>query len=237
MKVLFVGPSLYASTWDTSFCHRRGPASQGDLARAVLDGATMIGLVDGYFGWRGAVWHKEILFALSRGVRVLGAASMGALRAAECARFGMEPIGNIADRFISGDLDDDAAVALTHASAEDNYRPLTEPLVDVLYRVEGLTVAGLLSHEEGEQIRNAAGAMFFQDRTIAAMLEGALGAQRAREVHPHYRASKSLKQSDAEALLLALRLEHPRETTDRSWQLETPTFWRQTLEKLQPTEA
>ena len=88
MKVLFAGPTLYG----TVVPGRRvagtdivclPPAQQGDIARAVLQGATVIGLVDGRYEDVAAPWHKEILFAIDQGVRMLGAASKGALRAAE----------------------------------------------------------------------------------------------------------------------------------------------------------
>ena len=52
-------------------------------------------IVDGEFGQSLSVWHKEILHALHRGIRVVGASSMGALRAAELDRFGMEGVGEI----------------------------------------------------------------------------------------------------------------------------------------------
>ncbi|MEJ0097006.1 MAG: TfuA-like protein [Bauldia sp.] len=53
------------------------------MSKAVLAGASVIGLVDGVFENVASVWHKEILYALSEGVQVFGAASMGALRAAD----------------------------------------------------------------------------------------------------------------------------------------------------------
>ncbi|RUX68847.1 hypothetical protein EN904_03020 [Mesorhizobium sp. M7A.F.Ca.CA.001.07.2.1] len=70
--------------------------------RAVLEGRKVIGLIDGLFESGPAVWHKEILFALDAGCRLLGAASMGALRAAECWQFGMIGIGK-SSRIISQD--------------------------------------------------------------------------------------------------------------------------------------
>ncbi len=234
MKVLFAGPSLFGSLISTAGLTLRGPAAQGDVARAVLAGASMIGLVDGYFGFKGAVWHKEILFALSRGLRVLGAASMGALRAAECAPFGMESVGVIAERFLSGALDDDAAVALTHASAEDGYRPLSEPLVDVEHRVQKLIGDGALSLTEGRRIEEVARALFFQDRTVETLLGSSLGASRAREVEPLYRAAPSLKQQDAEALVKILQAAEPASLPRRDWKLETPTLWARALARLQP---
>jgi hypothetical protein len=71
----------------------RPPAVQGDILDAVRAGVCAIGLIDGHFEFAAPVWHKEILFALSIRVRVLGAANRGALRASECAAFGMVGVG------------------------------------------------------------------------------------------------------------------------------------------------
>ena len=49
MRVLFVGPSLYGEAPDFTGIDVRSPARQGDIARAVLDGAGSIGLIEGYF--------------------------------------------------------------------------------------------------------------------------------------------------------------------------------------------
>ena len=65
----------------------------------------MIGLVDGRYEDIAAVWHKEILYAIEQGALVFGAASMGALRAAECADFGMIGVGAVFERYRSGELD------------------------------------------------------------------------------------------------------------------------------------
>ena len=88
--VLFVGPSYPPYALEEDFgadilaaLDVRGPARAGDVYRAVQDGAQMIGIVDGYFEVVPSIWHKEILFALKIGVHMLGASSMGALRAAE----------------------------------------------------------------------------------------------------------------------------------------------------------
>ncbi len=124
MKVLFAGPSLYGADYNRSGLDVRPPARQGDLHRAVLDGATAIGLIDGVFGFVPSVWHKEILFALKAGVHVLGAASLGALRAAECADFGMEPVGTIALSYLDGERIEDGDVCLAHAPEEMAFMPL-----------------------------------------------------------------------------------------------------------------
>ena len=63
------------------------PAAQGDivLAAHAFRPRAMV-LIDGQFEDRPAVRHKEILWALAQGIGMIGAASMGALRAAEIAR-------------------------------------------------------------------------------------------------------------------------------------------------------
>jgi hypothetical protein len=186
MRVLFAGPSLYGVAPDLSGIVLRDPAMQGDIAEAVLEGATAIGLVDGYFDAVAAPWHKEILFALASGVTMLGASSMGALRAAECASFGMRPIGAIAQAYCSGVLDDDAAVALSHGPKELGYPPLTEPLVDVQPTLAHLCQLGLLSKSEQRQLWDEANRLYFKDRTdeaIFSMLPGKLGDYRQHRVN------------------------------------------------------
>ena len=61
----------------------RPPARQGDVYRAALARPAIIGIIDGYFETMPTVWHKEILWAMAKGIHVYGAASIGALRAAE----------------------------------------------------------------------------------------------------------------------------------------------------------
>jgi len=73
----------------------RPPAGQGDLLRAALEYPPAIALIDGIFKDAPTVRHREILWALSAGIPVFGAASMGALRAAELHPFGMRGVGLI----------------------------------------------------------------------------------------------------------------------------------------------
>src|SRR5439155_25574779 len=71
------------------------PAAEGDVYRVARKRPQAIGIIDGYFQSTPPVRHKEILWAMSRGIHVFGSASMGALRAAELASFGMEGVGTI----------------------------------------------------------------------------------------------------------------------------------------------
>ena len=70
------------------------PVRQGDVYRTVVrHRPRAVGIIDGYFQPVPSVWHKEILWAMAQGVHVFGSASMGALRAAELAPFGMRGVG------------------------------------------------------------------------------------------------------------------------------------------------
>lgn len=225
MKVLFAGPSLSGADPDLTGIDLRPPAAHGDLAVAVLQGATSIGLVDGLFDAVAAVWHKEILFALSRGVRVLGASSMGALRVAECAAFGMVPIGEIAASYLDGSRDDDADVALAHGPAELGHAALTEPMVDVEATLAHLAGRGLLQPAEHRAILVRARGTFFAERTVATMLPPGLAA--LYETH-----RVRLKQRDA--LLLVEQLRRLPNTIDPppSWTMNASPMWRRRLAAL-----
>src|SRR5262245_46332423 len=59
---------------------------------------------------RGRCGTRRSCSPLSSGVAVAGAASIGALRSAECSAFGMVGIGKILRRFSAGELADDADV-------------------------------------------------------------------------------------------------------------------------------
>jgi len=78
-------------------------------------------LLDGVFHQSLAVWHKEIVYALLEDTIVIGAASMGALRAAEMHRYGVIGIGRVFEMYRDGE-EDDSLVAMTYDPA--TFRPL-----------------------------------------------------------------------------------------------------------------
>jgi len=128
--IIFIGPTGVGM--DLTGLEVRPPAQQGDITAAVLDGAKTIVLIDGYFSQNLSPWHKEILFAIENGCRVIGAASLGALRAIECERYGMEKAGVICDWYLDGTCTDDSEVALAHSDEADGYRHLSVPLVNII---------------------------------------------------------------------------------------------------------
>src|SRR5262245_59077732 len=113
--VVFSGPSLPRPQ---AAAHPglewRPPVRQGDVYRAARSKPALIGVIDGYFETVATVWHKDILWAMTQGIHVYGAASIGALRAAELADFGMKGVGSIFHQYHTGALADDDEVALLH---------------------------------------------------------------------------------------------------------------------------
>jgi len=140
MKI-FIGPS--GVDVDLSGFDVRPPAQQGDIASAVLEGKDTLILIDGYFMHTLSPWHKEILFAISKGCRVIGAASLGALRAVECNRYGMEGAGEIYEWYKDGTCIDDADVAVAHT--EGNYDNVSVPIVNLIATVNALNDKSLIN--------------------------------------------------------------------------------------------
>lgn len=238
MKVIFVGPSLSPPDRHAAGCTILPPAAQGDIARAVLAGASAVGLIDGVYETVAAVWHKEILFAIERGVRMLGAASMGALRAAECAAFGMEPVGEIANRYLDGTLDDDAAVAVLHAPREMDYLQLSEALVDAEATIAHLHDLQRISAAERRALEGSAAALFFKERTAKSIVSGARGvaAGRRPELLAAYQSHRiSLKQQDALLLMRRMATIRPKKPVlSPAWTLSQPESWRHLMADLNP---
>ena len=220
MKVLFAGPSLYGSDISLNGLEVRPPAAQGDVLAAVNDGATAIGLIDGEFGQRAAVWHKEILLALDQGIDVYGASSMGALRAAECAPFGMIPVGMIANAYLDGILDDDAAVALTMAPKEMGSMPLTEPQVDADATLDHLRELGVIDAMIHAGLVARSAMLHFTERTDYALLQ-----DRPELLDAYRQHHVSQKRLDAEELVRVLQA--ARQPVKRSnFRIESSVFWR-----------
>jgi hypothetical protein len=170
--VLFAGPTL--TTLDVEAADAldwRPPVAQGDVHRATRDHPWAIGIVDGYFECVPAVWHKEILWALHKGVHVFGAASMGALRAAELAAYGMVGVGEIAEAFRSGRLTDDDEVAVRHGPAETGYRAMSEALVNVRATMAAAVRAGISTEAQAAAVVTAGKRTFYAERTWPHLVE------------------------------------------------------------------
>jgi len=199
--VVFAGPSIFGI--DPTLLdglELQPPAGRGDILCAVTGGATAIGLLDGLFDTQPAVGHKEILYALSHRVPVLGAASMGALRAAECAAFGMIGMGGIFEEYAAGTRVADADVGVAHAPAELAYQPMSVALVDAEATLDALLDAQQIDGAMHQRLLDRTRRLHFKQRTWEAVL-----GTDARHLLERISLHPSRKTADALLLLERLR--------------------------------
>ncbi|WP_287238179.1 TfuA-like protein [Mesorhizobium sp.] len=176
--VVFLGPTMQqseaAGILDAIYLP---PAEQGSVVRAVREYLPRaIILIDGSFGTVPAVRHKEILWALAKGIPVFGAASIGAIRAAELAAVGMQGYGFIYRWYLQTPLADDDEVAVAMCPPELGAAPLSEALINIRLTLGRAMLAGLLSAQERRRIEELARRMHFVDRRYACLLAEARSA-------------------------------------------------------------
>lgn len=169
--IVFTGPTLGADEarkeLDAIYLP---PVAQGDVYRAALKQPRAIGIVDGYFDRVPSVWHKEILWAMSRGVAVFGSASMGALRAAELAPFGMIGVGRIFEDYRDGVIDADDEVAIEHGPPECGYRILSEPLVNIRQTLRQAEQDGVIASATASDLVRIATSLFYPQRSYSTLI-------------------------------------------------------------------
>jgi hypothetical protein len=212
------------------------PVTMGYVYDLMKRRPTTIAIVDGTFQNAPAVWHKEILFALSRGVRVIGSSSMGALRAAELAAFGMEGIGAIYEAFRDGIYNDDDEVAVAHAAREHGYRALSEAMVNIRAALATAAGRGLIGATTADRLIALAKKAFYPHRSWPELLQGARDAglpdAEIAALETFVRTEKpNQKREDAVLLLrhLAAGLPGERDSGVR-FTFESSWFWKQLVE-------
>ena len=187
------------------------PVKQGDLVSAITTyEPAVVAIIDGEFGQTLSVWHKEVLYALHRGIHVFGASSMGALRAAETDMYGAVGVGDIYRMYATGELTDDDEVALAHGTSEAAYRPLSEPLVNIRATLAAAVAASVIEPALADRLIAIEKAVFFPQRSYRHLFEmaaeqgeSAIALERLREF---VRTSHvDLKRRDAVALLETIR--------------------------------
>ena len=221
--VIFVGPTL--RDVQLPGAEVRPPAGVGDVLRASRERIARIAIIDGYFERMAAVWHKEILVALDRGIEVWGAASMGALRAAELDGFGMRGVGAIYRWFKRGVLTCDDEVAVAHLPGEVGYRQVSDALVNLRDGLARAAKRGIIAASTRDALIELARRPFYRERSWARLLNDARAAGlparqlTALEAWP----KPDRKAEDARLLITMLARTPPRRPrapkTPRTWAL------------------
>ncbi len=172
--IVYAGPSLSRREAEAALpgATLRPPVRRGDLYRDRERGGAVFVMLDGVFLQQEAVSPREVLDILADGALVVGAASMGALRAAECWPAGMRGIGAIYRLYRRGCLTSDDEVALVF-SPEDGYRPLSVPLINVRHALARAVRSGLLDRSAAGQAVRAAEETFYTERSWPGILAAA----------------------------------------------------------------
>jgi hypothetical protein len=161
------------------------PIEGGMLGCTQPRAGDVVVMIDGYYRDRPAVRHKEIMHLIHQGVRVVGAASMGALRAAELDGHGMVGVGRIYRMFKDGEICGDDEVAVRHGPAELGYRADSIALVNLRFGSQRAVAEGVVSPDTAAAVVAAAKDMVFDERTwprITADLQGRLSDAGRAEV-------------------------------------------------------
>jgi hypothetical protein len=208
------------------------PAAEGDIYRISLRRPKAIGLIDGFFQSTPAVRHKEILWAMSRGIHVFGSASMGALRAAELAAFGMEGVGVIFEWYRDGVLEDDDEVAIAHGPSEVGFAPGSEAMVDIRQTLRKAERIGIISRKSGKALEKIGKKLFYPDRNYPALLRSALECgvpkadlMRLEQWLPEGHVSQKREDALSMLRLMRQRLAEGLEPKTVSYSFENTSMW------------
>ena len=166
---VFAGPSLTPADREHDGFAWHEPAAAGDLLALLDEPPAKLCLIDGYFDRCAAPWHKEILLLMAAGTQVFGAASMGALRAAELEPFGMIGVGAIFAAYCGGRLTGDDEVALIHAPKRLGWAPLSVPMVEVRATLVQACRARAIDVALAKRVRGAVHDLHFEDRDWPTM--------------------------------------------------------------------
>lgn len=169
--VVFIGPSLSVDEVGRLLPDAvvLPPVAHGDLLRLDVAPGDRVLVIDGFFLQHPPVRHREILDLLDRGVTVAGAASMGALRAAELWPFGMRGVGEVFRLYRDGIVTGDDEVAVVHGPAEEGHRALSVPLVNIRVALRRAVAAGVLSDDEAGLLLGIGRDLPFRRRSYRAL--------------------------------------------------------------------
>ncbi|MCP4764956.1 MAG: hypothetical protein GY875_01660 [Gammaproteobacteria bacterium] len=208
MKIIaFAGPSIARDRVEAvANVEWRPPVSQGDVYQAAKSAPDVIAIIDGYFDGVPSVWHKEILWALSQGIEVYGASSMGALRAAELHPFGMRGVGEIFEAYRDAIYEDDDEVAVLHGPAELNYLPLSLPMVNARATIQSAATSSIITQAVADALIVIAKSIFYQQRDWREITRQARNLEVDSDQIAAFerwlpQGERDLKQQDAQCLL------------------------------------
>lgn len=231
--IVFVGPTIPRSEAESLLSAvYLPPASRGSVYSAAQSRPWAIAIIDGFFHRVPSVLHKEILWAMSRGIHVYGSSSMGALRAAELSPFGMVGVGKVFEAYRDGTLTDDDEVAIAHGSSETGYIRGSEAMVNIRATLKHACECKVIDTDFHAAVLHIAKGIFYPERTYERLLQ--VGIERGLAPDKCERLSLWLpsarvdvKRDDAAELLLRIHADQTRfrEPKQVSYRFHSTTIW------------
>lgn len=173
--IIFLGPSMNNERAKGIFdADYKPPAKKGDLLRLGLSSdISLVGLVDGMFLQDYPPTPIEVYqLVTKKNVVVVGAASLGALRAVELERFGMIGIGKIFELYRKGKLTADDEVAVTFE--EGSYRLQSEAMIDIRFNLFLAEKQGIINKHSKKILTKIAKNFYFPLRNYNDILDYAI---------------------------------------------------------------
>jgi hypothetical protein len=197
--IAFIGPSIPREE-AAELCPEldiRPPIRRGELYHERERGAWGFLLIDGLFMAEQAVSPREVVEVVADGALVVGASSMGALRAADCWPAGAIGVGVIYRLYRSGILDSDEEVAVA-VRTDGTDLAASVALVNVRYAIRRAVRRRLLDRDTAREVLQEAASIYYPERTWPEVLRRA--GVTSQEVHK-FCAALDLKRSDAQRAL------------------------------------
>jgi TfuA protein len=211
--IVYLGPTLNreeaSKILDADY---RDPAKKGDFLRLSLtsDEKKYVGFIDGVFLHDYPPSPIEVYhLATRKNIELIGASSLGALRAVELEKFGMKGIGKIFQLFKNGILNADDEVAVTFVRDKNILQ--SEALIDIRFNLFLAYKKGIITKQTKKRSVKIAKNIYFPFRNYDDIIK--LTQEQFPSIHDELENFRdyilknrdSLKARDARKLLKYLK--------------------------------
>lgn len=211
--IVYLGPTLRreeaVKILDADY---RDPAKKGDFLMLSQDSdeKKYVGFIDGVFLHDYPPPPIEVYhLATRKNIELIGASSLGALRAVELEKFGMKGIGKIFQLFKNGVINADDEVAVTFVRGSNILQ--SEAMIDIRFNLFLAYKKGIITNETKKGFAKIAKSIYFPFRNYEDLIN--LTQQKYPSIHhelENFRSyilknRDSLKARDAVKLLKYLK--------------------------------
>lgn len=211
--IVYLGPTLRreeaVKILDADY---RDPAKKGDFLKLSQDSdeKKYVGFIDGVFLHDYPPPPIEVYhLATRKNIELIGASSLGALRAVELEKFGMKGIGKIFQLFKNGVINADDEVAVTFVRGSNILQ--SEAMIDIRFNLFLAYKKGIITNETKKGFAKIAKSVYFPFRNYEDLIN--LTQEKYPSIHDeleHFRRyilknRDSLKARDAVKLLKYLK--------------------------------